>query len=94
MFDEVLLELGISSLIRRPVRIAELIEGDVLDASLERGAEPLIYESRPSLDRVGGRIRECNEVDRVIADIVETGESCDRLSSIVYEPLSHLVRSK
>ena len=36
MFDEVFLELRISSLIRWPMRIAELVEGDIFDALLER----------------------------------------------------------
>ncbi len=94
MFHEVLLELGISSLIRWPVRIAELIEGDILDTLLERGTEPLIDESGTSLDRICGCTCECDEVDGVIVDIVETGESRDRSSLAIDEPLSHLVRSK
>jgi hypothetical protein len=94
MFDEVFFELCISSLIRRPMRIAELIEGDIFDTFLERGAEPLIDEGGTSLDRIGGRIRECDEVDRVITDIVETGESCDSPSLTIDEPLSHFARIK
>jgi hypothetical protein len=35
MFDEVFLELCVSSLIPRPVRVAELIEGDILDSLLD-----------------------------------------------------------
>jgi hypothetical protein len=35
MFDEVFFELCVSSLIPRPMRIAELIEGDILDSLLD-----------------------------------------------------------
>ncbi len=94
MFDEVLLELGISPLIRRPVSIAELVEGDILDSFLHTRSEPLIDESCTSLDRIGGCIRERDEVNRVIADIVDTGESCDGPSFTIDEPLSDLIWSK
>ena len=89
MLDEVFFELGVSSLIPRPMRIAELIEGDIFDSHFLRGAEPLIDEGCSSLDRIGCCICERDEVDRVIADIVYTSESCDGSSLTIYEPLSH-----
>ena len=76
------------------MRIAELIEGDILDTLLYTRSEPLIDESGTSLDRVGLSACECDEVDGVIINIVDTGESCDCSSLAVDEPLSDLVRSK
>ena len=76
------------------MRVAELIEGDIFNSFFDARAEPFIDEGCPSLDRIGCRIRECDEVHRVIVDVVETSESCDCPSFTVHEPLSHLVRIK
>ncbi len=93
MLDKVFLELRISSLILGTVRVAELIEGDILDSFFHTRSEPLIDEGGTSLDRIGRCVSECDEVDRVIADIVDTGESCNCPSLTIYEPLPDLIWS-
>lgn len=93
MLDKILLELGIASLILGTMRIAELIEGDILDSPRERILEPGVDERGSSLDGVGFSSRECYEVDGVIGDIVDTGETSHGYSFIIDEPLTHLVWS-
>ena len=75
------------------MRIAELIEGEILDSSFERVAEPCVDKSSACLEWISLSARECDEVDGVIVQIVEARESCDWLAIVIGEPLTYFLGS-
>jgi len=92
ILDKILLELCIPFLISRASLVAELVEGDVFDSIFQALTEPSIDKSSATLDIIGISTCKCDEVHRVIPEIVETGESCDSLAIAIHTPLADFAR--
>ena len=94
MLYKVFFELCVSFLVTWAMWITELVKGDIFDTHLKRFPEPSIDKSRSSLYRIGFFACKGYKMHRVIANIIETSESCHGLIIFVDEPLTYLAGIK